>query len=70
MLTPVSEKPFAEPRICGTSALRAEAMVGAAARTAWMVMLLSLSVNDTPAGETVRAQPSGAFTSYWPEAGR
>ena len=61
---PVSEKPCTEPRICGTSAVRAEAAVGAAARTVWMVMVLSLSVNDTPAGETVRAQPSGTFTSY------
>jgi len=67
---PASEKACTEPWICGTPAARAEATVGAAARTVWIVMVLSLSVNETAVGETVRAQPSGTFTSYWPEGGR
>src|SRR5690349_15342200 len=33
-------------------------------------MMLSLSEKATAAGVTVRAQPSGTLTSYWPEPGR
>ena len=45
-------------------------MVGAAALIVWIVMMFSLSVKETAAGDAVRAQPSGTFTSYWPEPGR
>ena len=54
----------------GTSAARAVAMVSAAARDVWIVIVFSLSVKEMPAGDVVRAHPSGTFTSYWPDPER
>jgi hypothetical protein len=45
-------------------------MVGAVAGDVWIVIVFSLSVKELPAGDAVRAQPSGTFTSYWPEPAR
>jgi hypothetical protein len=56
--------------MAGISAARADAMVGTAARDVWIVIVFSLSVKEMPAGDVARAQPSGTFTSYWPEPPR